>query len=84
MKWSICKGVDGIITDDPKKYLEVRDSYKNETKANLPMNLWASILVRKTLGELVSLLFRCRYGFKIDVAAAKKSIEGTTTTIPPT
>ncbi|KFY25912.1 hypothetical protein V493_04376 [Pseudogymnoascus sp. VKM F-4281 (FW-2241)] len=27
MKWCISKGVDGVITDDPKKYLEVADGY---------------------------------------------------------
>ncbi|KFY22435.1 hypothetical protein V491_02805 [Pseudogymnoascus sp. VKM F-3775] len=27
MKWSINKGVDGIITDDPKKYLEVAEGF---------------------------------------------------------
>ncbi|KFY04275.1 hypothetical protein O988_00887 [Pseudogymnoascus sp. VKM F-3808] len=27
MKWSINKGVDGVITDDPKKYLEIADGH---------------------------------------------------------
>jgi phosphatidylglycerol phospholipase C len=28
MHWSIRKGVDGVITDDPKKFLEIREQWK--------------------------------------------------------
>jgi phosphatidylglycerol phospholipase C len=30
MKWSIYKEVDGVITDDPKKYLKIRETYQGE------------------------------------------------------
>lgn len=49
MRWSIYKGVDGVITDDPKKYLEVAKNYKGE-KVSLTISLlfsalWINILV---------------------------------------
>lgn len=49
MKWCIYKGVDGVITDDPKKYLEIARSYNGE-KVHLSARqlftvLWLNILV---------------------------------------
>ena len=33
MEWSIEQDVDGVITDDPKLFLDVCDRYKSETEA---------------------------------------------------
>ncbi|OBT84947.1 hypothetical protein VE02_06615 [Pseudogymnoascus sp. 03VT05] len=66
MKWSINKGVDGVITDDPKKYLEVADGY-DEKKPLDQMSLrdyhslaWVNLLV-----SVFGFLFRLRFGYSI-------------------
>jgi len=43
MKWCISKGVDGVITDDPKKYLRVLKDYTGE-KVRLTVQMLASVV----------------------------------------
>jgi len=64
MKWSIHKGVDGIITDDPKRYLEVCKNYEGEPIC-LPLRMWGSVIGMNILAFIFSLIFRSRYGFKL-------------------
>jgi phosphatidylglycerol phospholipase C len=49
MKWCIYKGVDGVITDDPKKYLEVSKGYRGEkarlTVQTLASAMWINVLI---------------------------------------
>ena len=75
MKWSICKEVDGVITDDPKKYLEVCKRYHGE-RVHVPLKLWGTVIWMNILAGIFSLLFRYRYGFRIDAAKIRKSLEG--------
>ena len=77
MKWSIYKEVDGIITDDPKKYLEVCKEYKGEP-LQLPLRLWGSVIWLNILAFVFSLFFRTRYGFKVQPIwkAPRKAMEG--------
>jgi phosphatidylglycerol phospholipase C len=72
MKWSIFKGVDGVITDDPKKYLEICDNYGGE-KVKLQLKSWGSVIFINILAAFISLLFRTRYAFKVDVGKVKKA-----------
>lgn len=65
MKWSIKKEVDGVITDDPKKYLEVCDSYDGG-EVHFGLSTWGGILWLNLIATVFSLLFRYRYGFRID------------------
>jgi len=74
MKWSIRKEVDGVITDDPKKYLEVCDLYQGE-KIHLPLRLWGTVIWMNMLAAIFSLLFRYRYGFRVDVGKVRKTLE---------
>jgi phosphatidylglycerol phospholipase C len=74
MKWSIGKEVDGVITDDPKKYLEVCDTYRGE-KIRLPLKMWGSVIWINIFAALIGLFFRRRYGFRIDVGEVKKSFQ---------
>jgi phosphatidylglycerol phospholipase C len=66
MKWSIRKEVDGVITDDPKKYLEVVEKYQGE-KIHLPLRSWGPLIWKTMLAAVFSLVFRYRHGFKVDV-----------------
>jgi phosphatidylglycerol phospholipase C len=64
MRWSICKRVDGIITDDPKKYLEVCQNYDGEP-IQVPLKQWANIICMNLLAIIFGLLFRYRHGFGV-------------------
>jgi len=66
MKWSIHKEVDGIITDDPKRYLEVCKEYEGESIC-LPLMMWGSVIWVNILAFIFSLFFRSRYGFKVQM-----------------
>jgi phosphatidylglycerol phospholipase C len=74
MKWSICKGVDGVITDDPKKYLEVSEQTHKDRKLHLPLSEWGSLICINVLAAYYSLLFRYIYGFRIDVGKLRKNL----------
>ncbi|CAG8956112.1 hypothetical protein HYFRA_00011897 [Hymenoscyphus fraxineus] len=72
MKWSIRKEVDGVITDDPKKYLEVCDSYQGGD-IHVPVSTWAGIVWLNMVAAGFSFLFRLRFGWKIkDESAVSK------------
>jgi phosphatidylglycerol phospholipase C len=74
MKWSIQKEVDGVITDDPKKYLKVCKEYDGK-KVSMPWTTWGGIIWINILVAFFGLLFRYRYGFKVDPAKIKQSLE---------
>ncbi|KAG0652859.1 Phosphatidylglycerol phospholipase C [Hyphodiscus hymeniophilus] len=57
MKWAIEKGVDGVITDDPKKYLEVCKNYTGE-KIRLGWKAWGTVLVMNAFARIFIFLFR--------------------------
>lgn len=44
MKWSIVKGADGVITDDPKLFNEVCDDFDNERDARSAYITWGQWL----------------------------------------
>ncbi|RDL39214.1 putative Glycerophosphoryl diester phosphodiesterase [Venustampulla echinocandica] len=75
MKWSIRKEVDGVITDDPKKFLEVCDTYQGE-EIHLSFAAWPALVWMNALAVLFSVLFRYRYGFKIPAVPPAKTILG--------
>jgi phosphatidylglycerol phospholipase C len=50
MKWSIRKEVDGVITDDPKKYLEVCDTYEGGP-IHFSVSTWAKIILMNILSR---------------------------------
>jgi phosphatidylglycerol phospholipase C len=73
MKWSIRKEVDGVITDDPKKFVEVCEKYDETapihrlTIKELPSLVWINFLI-----IVFGYLFRFRYGFRIDMDKLRK------------
>jgi phosphatidylglycerol phospholipase C len=60
MKWCISNHVDGVITDDPKKYLELCDSYNGE-KVNLPLLVWVALVIVDIFSPFVNLFFRLKF-----------------------
>jgi len=60
MKWAIMKEVDGVITDDPKKYLEVSEAYSGE-RFRLSMKQLGTAIWINILATFFGFIFRFRY-----------------------
>ncbi len=75
MKWSIRKEVDGVITDDPKKFLDVCDRWEGgEQEVRLS---WTQVfeLLRINLYVVVfGLLFWWKFGEAIDRRWVKRPV----------
>lgn len=69
MKWSIRKEVDGVITDDPKKYLEVCESYAGEP-IHFSLLAWLKIIFSNIMSRCI-LLILYWYDFNIQVGKDK-------------
>lgn len=77
MRWCIKNKIDGVISDDPKKYLELCEKYDSAGSKEPGFGLkdWALIIWFNLLAMLFSWLFRYRYGFKIDKKKVKEGYE---------
>lgn len=67
MKWSIRQEVDGVITDDPKKYLEVCKGYNEVEKISHSREAWKNILYWHWRNLAFGLSFRYKHGWWVDV-----------------
>ena len=63
MKWSIMKGVDGVITDDPKKYLDLARNYDGE-QFQLSLKQVGTAIWINILSTFFGFVFRFRYTSK--------------------
>lgn len=75
MKWSIRQEVDGVITDDPKKYLEVCKSYNKGEKLRHSQESWKAIFWMHMRALVFGLSFRYKHGLWVDVKMVRKSLE---------
>lgn len=63
MKWSISKGLDGVITDDPKKFLEVCDDWeRGKREIVIVWKQWVSILWVQLMVIVFGSIFWWKYG----------------------
>lgn len=75
MKWSIRQEVDGVITDDPKKYLEVCKSYNKLEKLRHSWESWKAIFWMHMMALVFGLAFRLKHGLWVDVKKVRKNPE---------
>lgn len=78
MDWSVRHHVNGVVTDDPKKYLEFCKNFDEKSPAMMPT--WKEFFFIgwiNILAALFSLLFRWRHGFNVDSRNVKR-IQNTT------
>lgn len=73
MEWSIRKEVDGVITDDPKKYLEVCKSYNSEEKISHSWKSWRGVVWIHVMALIFTFSFRMKHGFRVDAKKVVKS-----------
>lgn len=62
MRWGIRKELDGIITDDPKLFLEVRKGWYEGMKENFGFLIWWDVLKINFLALIFGFLFRRKFG----------------------
>jgi tubulin gamma len=63
MRWDIRRGLDGVITDDPKLFLEVRRGWHEGVKEGLGLVMWLDVLRINIFTLIFGILFRFRFGF---------------------
>jgi phosphatidylglycerol phospholipase C len=63
MLWSIKQGFDGVITDDPKKYLEVCKDYDEDAPLRLRPKDYVSAVWFNFVILIFDFIFRFRYGY---------------------
>ncbi len=73
MKWSISKQVDGVITDDPKRYLELCRSYDGEGVA-ISLKGWSTFVFIKFMVPFFQLLVKYKYGTRMSTGRVKQDI----------
>jgi len=59
MKWCLSKHIDGVITDDPLKFLQVSGSYNGE-RIRLPRSQYGMAIWINFLATILGFMFRMR------------------------
>ncbi|CAO2651826.1 Nn.00g001090.m01.CDS01 [Neocucurbitaria sp. VM-36] len=62
MRWDIRQGLDGVITDDPKRFLEVRREWHEGTKDGISIMTWLDVLRINFFALIYTVLFRIIFG----------------------
>ena len=76
MKWSIRKEVDGVITDDPKKFLEVCDRWnKGDRRIKFSWYEILDVLRINLYVAVFSILFWWKFGEGIDRRWTRRTID---------
>jgi glycerophosphoryl diester phosphodiesterase len=70
MQWGISKGLDGIVTDDPKKFLEVRKRWEVDGPKEVRFTLgeWIKILQMQMLIFVFGFYVRWKLGMNAPIA----------------
>jgi hypothetical protein len=71
MRWDIQQGLDGVITDDPELFLEVRRGWHEGTKHGLRTWDWLDIMRVNCFALIYSVLFQLFLGFGLDKRLGK-------------
>ncbi len=84
MKWSIQKRVDGVITDDPRKYLKLCEKYEDGDKqVHISMFDGGMLILFNILAIFFGWLMRYRFSSKSNKKAIKKAAEDLSKTPAP-
>jgi hypothetical protein len=63
MRWDIRHGLDGVITDDPKKFLDVRRGWHDGMHEGFSLVMWLDVLRINFFALLFGWLFQMKFGF---------------------
>ncbi|CBX98667.1 hypothetical protein IAQ61_007715 [Plenodomus lingam] len=78
MRWDIRRGLDGVITDDPKLFLEVRRAWHEGTKDGVSLMTWLDVARLNFFALIYAILFYFMFGFsqKRSPVKVKATAEG--------
>lgn len=76
MRWSIRKEVDGVITDDPKKFLNICEEWHvtSQEPERFGLATWLDIARINIFAFLFMLILRWRHGHGLDKRFVKRSM----------
>ncbi|KAL1593435.1 gamma-tubulin [Nothophoma quercina] len=63
MRWDIQQGLDGVVTDDPELFLEVRRGWHDGMKHELRIQDWLDVMRVNFFALIYSVLFQLMLGF---------------------
>jgi tubulin gamma len=64
MRWAIRHKLDGVITDDPKLFLEVRKGWNEGMQESLGLDVWLKVVWVNCFAFVLSIIFRAKFGFE--------------------
>lgn len=64
MRWDIRQGLDGVVTDDPKLFVQVRDSWHEGTRDGVSLLTWLDVLRMNFFCLIYTVLFQLMFGFQ--------------------
>lgn len=73
MRWDIQHGIDGVITDDPKLFLEVRRGWHEGMRGGVGLLIWLDVLRINFFALIFGFLFRMRFSFNGRQALVKNT-----------
>lgn len=62
MQWDIRHGIDGVVTDDPKLFLEVRKNWHEGTREGLGWWIWLDVLRANLFVMIFAVFLRITHG----------------------
>ncbi|KAF2452125.1 tubulin-domain-containing protein [Karstenula rhodostoma CBS 690.94] len=62
MRWDIRHGIDGVVTDDPKLFLEVRRGWHEGMKENFGLLMWLDVLRANLFVMIFAGFLRMKHG----------------------
>ncbi|KAL5406853.1 hypothetical protein PMIN03_007550 [Paraphaeosphaeria minitans] len=62
MRWDIGHGIDGVVTDDPKLFLEVRRGWHEGMKEDFGLLMWLDVLRANFFVMIFAGFFRMKHG----------------------
>ena len=66
MDWCIRRGLDGVITDDPQKFLDFCDKFDEDKKVAWPLAVVINFLRINIFATIFGILFWWRHGFGLE------------------
>jgi phosphatidylglycerol phospholipase C len=76
MEWSISKDVDGVITDNPKKFRKVLEDYDETKHVTVSLLRWIDVIRVNLFVLMVDVLFRWKYGSREDRGRIRLQVTG--------
>lgn len=64
MRWDIRNGLDGVITDDPKLFLDVRRRWHEGVSDGFALTMWLDVLRINLFALVFGVLFQMKFGLR--------------------